>query len=137
MGCHRRKKNILKVLIRPTPWLDPVSSEPLELPQDIRPGAIVRVQGVLRAQIRNEAVERPSGTTFRADDTVALVAFFERLQRPLPEFSGGVNVTYRYPIAMSVPKYLDCVAKGDTVQFSWTVRPTARDMVRHFILTVQ
>ncbi|KAF2194370.1 hypothetical protein K469DRAFT_783547 [Zopfia rhizophila CBS 207.26] len=63
-----------------------------------------------------------SGTTFCAKDTVALVAFFERLQRPLPEFSGGVQVTYQYPIVMSVPKYLDCVAKGDMVQFSWTIR---------------
>jgi len=131
------KGNILQVLIRPTPWLEPVSSEPLELPREIRPGATVRVRGVLRALIRNETAERPSGTTFSAGDTVALVAFFERLQRPLPEFSGGVNVTYKYPIVMSVPKYLDCVAKGDTVQFSWTVRPSASDKIGRFMLTAQ
>lgn len=115
------KGNILKILIRPTPWLEPVSSEPLELPREIAPGAIVRVPGVLRALIKNESVPRAPGTTFHAQDTVALVAYFERLQRSLPEFAGGIEVAYQYPLVMSVPKYLDCVAKGDLVQFSWMV----------------
>tara|TARA_R110002003_G_scaffold48_37_gene4252 strand:+ start:21914 stop:23083 length:1170 start_codon:yes stop_codon:yes gene_type:complete len=131
------KGNVLKILIRSTPWLEPVALEPLELPREIRPGAIVGVHGVLRALIKNETVGRPSGTTFQANDTLALVAFFERLQRSLPEFSGGVNVIYRYPIVMSVPKYLDCVAKGDMVQFSWTVRFTLRDWARYTMLTAQ
>lgn len=113
--------NVLQVLIRSTPWLEPVSSEPLTLPREIQPGATVRVSGVLKALIKNETSTRPSGTSFVAHDKVSLVAFFERLQRPLPEFAGGVDVTYQYPLVMSIPKYVDCISKEDSVKFSWTV----------------
>lgn len=115
------KGNILKVLIRQTPWLEPVISEPLELPREIAPGAIVRLPGVLKALIKNETAVRPPSTTFYAQDTVSLIAYFERLHRSLPEFSGGVQVKYEYPLVMSTPKYLDCVVKGEVVRFSWLV----------------
>ncbi|KAH7081221.1 hypothetical protein BKA63DRAFT_549959 [Paraphoma chrysanthemicola] len=120
-GMPSPKGNVLKILIRSTPWLEPVALEPLELPRDILPGATVSVHGVLKAFIKNETGKRPPGTTFKVYDTVVLVAFFERLGRTLPEFSGRVDVSYQYPMVMTAPKYLDCVAKGDMVQFSWTI----------------
>ncbi|KAF2259686.1 hypothetical protein CC78DRAFT_555936 [Lojkania enalia] len=121
-GMPSPKGNVLKILIQPTPWLEPVVSEPLELPREIPPGATVKVPGVLSALIKNESSIRAPGTTFYAQDTVALTAYSPRLQRPLPEFFGGVKVTYQYPLIMSIPKHLDCVAKGDVVRFSWMIR---------------
>ncbi|KAJ9138070.1 hypothetical protein NKR23_g8697 [Pleurostoma richardsiae] len=121
-GMPSPKGNILKVLVQPTSWLEPVAAEPLELPREIQPGATVRVPGILRAFIKYEFSPRAVGTALCARDTVRLVAFFERLQRRLPEFGGGADVMYRYPLVMSPPKYLDCVAKGDMVRFSWTIK---------------
>ncbi|KAK4184428.1 hypothetical protein QBC35DRAFT_505972 [Podospora australis] len=111
----------LQVLIRATKWLDPVL-EPLELPCEIPPGHSVRVPGTLRAFIKNETVARESGTLLRAKDTVSLRAYSMRLQRDVPEFRGGVDITCQYPLLMTTPKYLDCVAKGDIVRFSWTIQ---------------
>lgn len=110
----------LQVLIRGTKWLQPVPV-PLELPAGILPGRTIRVPGELRALVKNEVAPRESGTLLRAHDTVSLRAYAMRLQRDVPEFRGGVAVIYQYPLLMTTPKYLDCVAKGDTVRFSWTV----------------
>ncbi|KAH8881290.1 hypothetical protein GQ53DRAFT_888501 [Thozetella sp. PMI_491] len=116
--------NTLKIMIRSTKWLDPVM-EPLWMPGDIPPGHSVTLPGTLRAYIKNEyAPENPRapGTVLRAKDVVQLGAYSERLRREVPEFRGGVPVVYEYPLVMSVPRYLDCVAKGDWVRFSWTVQ---------------
>ncbi|KAK3991425.1 hypothetical protein QBC44DRAFT_341024 [Cladorrhinum sp. PSN332] len=111
----------LQVLIRGTKWLEPVP-EPLELPVSILPGHSVQVPGRLRAFIKNETAPRDSGTLLQAKDTVSLRAYSMRLQRDVPEFRGGVDITCQYPLLMSTPKYLDCVAKGDIVRFSWTIQ---------------
>ena len=110
----------LQVLIRGTKWLEPVP-EPLQLPVEIPPGHSVQVPGRLRAFIKNETASRDPGTLLQARDTVSLRAYSMRLQRDVPEFKGGVDITCQYPFLMTTPKYLDCVAKGDTVRFSWTV----------------
>ncbi|KAK0615131.1 hypothetical protein B0T17DRAFT_657375 [Bombardia bombarda] len=110
----------LQVLVRGTKWLDPVLL-PVDLPSGILPGQTVQVPGSLKAFIRNESTMREAGTLLRARDTVSLRAFSPRLQRDVPEFEGGVAVVYQYPLTMTMPKYLDCVAKGDIVRFSWQV----------------
>ena len=112
--------NGLKILIRKTKWLEPVQ-EPLDLPSSILPGESILVPGTLKAFIRNDFAHRDLGTVLHVQDTVALTAYSVRLQRALPEFNGAVPILYQYPLVMSVPRYLDCVAKGDSVKFTWTV----------------
>ncbi|CAM1508808.1 Fc.00g025470.m01.CDS01 [Cosmosporella sp. VM-42] len=116
------RKNTFKILIRPTAWLEPVTTEPLELPLDIPSRTSAIVPGVLRAFIRNEYEPRAAGTIFCAKDTVSLMAHSERLQRCIPEFAGAQRVVYQYPIVMNRPRFLDCVAKGDRVKFSWMIK---------------
>ncbi|KAK0744771.1 hypothetical protein B0T21DRAFT_92973 [Apiosordaria backusii] len=111
----------LQILVRGTKWLEPIL-EPLEIPPEIPPGQSVKVPGVLKAWIKNETVDRSSGTLLRAQDTVSLRAYSQRLQRDVPEFSGGVGIVCQYPLLMTTPKYLDSVAKGDIVTFSWTIQ---------------
>ncbi|KAK4165576.1 hypothetical protein QBC43DRAFT_315491 [Cladorrhinum sp. PSN259] len=115
------KLSKLQVLIRGTKWLEPVP-EPLELPVAILPGHSVQVPGKLRAFIKNETSPREPGTLLQAKDTVSLRAYSMRLQRDVPEFSGRIDITCQYPLLMTTPKYLDCVAKGDIVRFSWTIQ---------------
>ena len=97
---------------------------PLLVPGGIPPGHSVEVPGVLKALIRNETKPRQLGTLLNAPDTVSLRAFSPRLQRDVPEFTGQLvlPVVYKYPLLMTTPKSLDCVSKGDTVTFSWTVQ---------------
>ncbi|KAJ2904220.1 uncharacterized protein MKZ38_008550 [Zalerion maritima] len=117
------KGNILQMGVQPTQWLQPVTGEYLQLPREIAPGATVKIPGTLRAFIKNETLTRSPKTNLRATDTVRLVAFFERLQRPLPEFVGEAQVVYQYPLVMTEePTYLDCVARGQLVRFSWKIR---------------
>ncbi|KAK4176545.1 hypothetical protein QBC36DRAFT_301015 [Triangularia setosa] len=111
----------LQILVRGTKWLEPIL-EPLEIPAEIPPGHSVKVPGVLKAWIKNETVDRSSGTLLHAQDTVSLRAYSQRLQRDVPEFSGGVGIVCQYPLLMTTPKYLDSVAKGDIVTFSWTIQ---------------
>ncbi|KAK5651900.1 hypothetical protein OQA88_11559 [Cercophora sp. LCS_1] len=112
----------IQLLIQGTQWLDPVMTEPLQLPFSIQPGQEVALPGVLRARIRNEWTEKPIGSCLRVDETLHLVAVFnERLNRPIPNFSAGVPITIRYPLSLDAPTYLDCVAKGDKVRFKWVV----------------
>ncbi|KAK0669848.1 hypothetical protein QBC41DRAFT_346031 [Cercophora samala] len=111
----------LQILVRGTKWLEPIL-EPLDIPAEIPPGHSVKVPGVLKAWIKNETVDRGSGTLLRAQDTVSLRAYSQRLQRDVPEFSGGVAIVCQYPLLMTTPKYLDSVAKGDIVTFSWTIQ---------------
>jgi hypothetical protein len=112
----------LQLLIQATQWLDPVTTEPLQLPFSIQPSQEVTLPGVLRALIRNEWNERPPGSCLQIDESVNLVAFFdERLNRPIINFSAGVKIHIRYPLKLDAPTYLDCVAKGDKVRFKWQV----------------
>jgi hypothetical protein len=118
------KRNLLHVLIQSAPWLDPVESEPLEIPCNIQVGGVVEVPGVLKALIRNETATRPWGEPFFAREKVALIAFFERIHRALPEFNGSSDIEIQYPLQLNPPRYLDCVAKGDRIRFSWRVSAT-------------
>lgn len=112
----------IHILIQGTQWLDPIISEPIELPRSIQPGQEVEVPGVLRAYIRNEWAERPLGMMLKAIESVRLVAFFnERLNRPIPNFSGESRIFIQYPLVLDAPTYLDCVAKGDKVRFKWVL----------------
>ena len=111
-----------KVLVRPTSWLAPVTSEPLEIPPNIQPGQTVTLPGTLYAFIKHESETRRLGTTFLVEDKIGLVAYSERLERMIPEFYGPQSIVYRYPLVMSNPRYLDCVVKGEIVRFSWRVR---------------
>ena len=123
-GMPSPKRNPLRVLIQSSPWLEPVESEPLEIPCNIQVGQVVEVPGVLRALIRNETATRPWGKPFFAREQVSLIASFDRLHRALPEFHGSSDIEIRYPLELSPPRYLDCVAKGDRIRFSWKVSAT-------------
>jgi hypothetical protein len=89
--------NGFKVLIRPTNWLEPVSSEPLEIPANIQPGQMMTLSGTLHAFIKHESAPRELGSTFRVKDTIGLVAYSERLARMVPEFYGPQPIVYHYP----------------------------------------
>ncbi|KAK0708516.1 hypothetical protein B0H67DRAFT_590447 [Lasiosphaeris hirsuta] len=111
----------LQILVQRSKWLEPIFV-PLHLPGEIAPGETVQVDGTLRAFIKNETASRALGTLLHAKDTVSLRTYSDRLQRDVPEFHGEVDVVYQYPLLMTAPKFLDCVAKGDTVTFSWTIQ---------------
>jgi hypothetical protein len=112
----------IQMFIQGTQWLEPVMSEPLQLPFSIQPGQEVTVPGVLRAFIRNEWAEKPVGMRLETVDTVQLTAIFrERLERPIPNFCPPRTIKIQYPIRLDAPIYLDCVAKGDMVRFKWMV----------------
>ena len=112
----------IQLSIQGTQWLDPVMTEPLQLPFSIQPGQEVTLSGMLRALIRNEWAEKPPGIYLHTEDLVSLVAVFnERLNRPIPNFSSPVRIQIRYPLRLDAPTYLDCVAKGDKVRFKWVV----------------
>ena len=115
--------NRLMISIHGGRWFEPVS--PIELPREIQVGDKVKVPGEIRALIRNEAdnARVPGHQLFENAEVVLIATFDERLQRSLPEFhvGGGAPVEIQYPLQLSVPRHLDCVAKGDTVRFSWTV----------------
>ncbi|KAH7356021.1 hypothetical protein BKA66DRAFT_256362 [Pyrenochaeta sp. MPI-SDFR-AT-0127] len=112
----------IQVLIQGTKFLEPITTEPIELPRSIQPGQEVEVPGVLRAYIRNEWAEKPLGLMLKATEFVTLVAYFnERLNRPLPKFCGQADILIQYPLVLDPPTYLDCVAKGDKVRFKWVL----------------
>ncbi|KAK3369700.1 hypothetical protein B0T24DRAFT_633081 [Lasiosphaeria ovina] len=110
----------LHLTIRRSKWLTPVFM-PLELPSGIQPGESVTVPGVLWAMINNETAGRVKGTLLHAKEIVSLRAFSQRLEREVPEFAGGCEVLFQYPLLMTAPRYLDCVIKGTTVKFSWSI----------------
>lgn len=114
--------NRLMISIHGGRWFEPVS--PIELPREIQVGDKVKVPGEIRALIKNETVARvPGHQLFENAEVVLIATFDERLQRSLPEFhvGGGAPIEIQYPLQLSVPRHLDCVAKGDNVRFSWTV----------------
>jgi len=116
------KSRSIQILIQGTQFLEPIASEPLELPHSIQPGQEVEVPGVLRAYIRNEWAKKSLGQKLEYRDSVGLVAFFnERLKRPIPNFSGTSEILITYPLTLDAPTYLDCVAKGDKVRFKWVL----------------
>jgi hypothetical protein len=112
----------IHLLIQGTQFLEPITSEPIELPRSIQPGQEVGVPGVLRAYIRNEWSEKPIGQALNYLDNVQLLGIFhERLNRPIPNFCGATQIVIRHPLRLDPPTYLDCVAKGDKVRFKWVV----------------
>jgi hypothetical protein len=111
----------IEVLIHGTHWLDPIATEPVFLPKSISVGETVDAPGVLRAFIMQERSPRNAGYTFSELDKVQLIATAMRLDRTLPDFSGGTQIAIQYPLELDAPTYLDCVAQGDQVTFSWTV----------------
>ncbi|OCT46898.1 hypothetical protein CLCR_02237 [Cladophialophora carrionii] len=121
-GMPSPKAADIDVLIHGTHWLDPIVSEPVRVPKDIKPGQTVLVPGTLKAFICHERSTRGPGQLLHATDEVQLIATATRLGRTLPDFSGKTGIVIRYPLELDAPKYLDCVEKGDEVVFSWTLR---------------
>ena len=121
-GMPSPESRSIHLLIQGTQFLEPITSEPVELPRSIQAGQEVDVPGVLRAYIKNEWSEKPIGATLNYIDNVQLLAtFHERLNRPIPNFCGFTQIVIRYPLRLDPPTYLDCVAKGDKVRFKWVV----------------
>ncbi len=121
-GMPSPETRSIHLFIQGTQFLEPIISEPLELPRSIQPGQEVEVPGILRAYIKNEWSEKPLGESLHYVDNVQLLAIFhERLNRPIPNFCGKTQVVIRYPLRLDAPVYLDCVAKGDRVRFKWVV----------------
>jgi hypothetical protein len=123
-GMPSPKTADIDVLIHGTHWLDPIVSEPVRVPKDIKPGQTVLVPGTLKAFICHERSTRGPGQLLHATDEIQLIVTATRLGRTLPDFSGKTGIVIRYPLELDAPKYLDCVEKGDEVVFSWTVSHT-------------
>jgi hypothetical protein len=113
--------NLLKVLIRASPWLQPDTSTPLTIPDSIRPNQEVLIPGQLRAFIRHEWRDRLPGQALLDTETVSLIGYSERLCRLIPEFSGGVKIDIRYPIEMTAPIYHNCITKAHKRTASYSV----------------
>ncbi|KAF4635875.1 hypothetical protein G7Y89_g2200 [Cudoniella acicularis] len=120
-GMPSPKNHAIRVLIHGTHWLDPIATEPVYLPKNIQVDEIVEVPGILRAFIMQERVPRAPGQIFSAIDEVQLIATMPRINRTIPEFKGSTKIDIRYPLQLSPPKYLDCIAPGDHITFSWTL----------------
>jgi len=121
-GMPSPESRSIHLLIRGTQFLNPITSEPVELPRAIQPGQEVDVPGMLRAYIRSESGERPIGAALSGFDNIRLLAtFYGRLNRPIPNFCGFTQIQIQYPLRLDPPTYLDCVAKGDKVRFKWVV----------------
>lgn len=120
-GMPSPKTADIDMLIHGTHWLDPIISEPVRLPKDIKPGQTILVPGTLKAFICHERSARGPGQMLHATDEIQLIATATRLGRTLTEFSGKTQIVIRYPLELDAPKFLDCVEKGDEVMFSWTV----------------
>ncbi|KAK8052338.1 hypothetical protein PG993_003723 [Apiospora rasikravindrae] len=118
----------IHVLIQGTQYLEPVSSQPLQLPFGIRPGQEVEVPGLLRALIRDRGYGEPMGELAGVNDWVQLVGVFhERLHRPIPGFcSLKTPIRIRYPLVLDPPVFLRSVAKGDRVRFRWQLHNKSR-----------
>ena len=111
----------IQVLVHGTHWLEPIINEPVYLPTSIPVGATVDVPGVLRAFIMQERSPRAPGQLLLSSDEIQLIATAVRMNRTLPEFSGSTKILIQYPLQLDPPRYLDCIAQGDQVTFSWTV----------------
>lgn len=120
-GMPSPKNRDIRVLIHGTHWLDPIMSEPVLLPKSIPVDEIVDVPGVLKAFIMQERVPRNPSQPFSASDEIQLIATMERIERTLPGFSGATKIEIKYPLQLDPPRYLDCIAPGDEITFSWTV----------------
>ncbi|KAK8081072.1 hypothetical protein PG997_008890 [Apiospora hydei] len=117
------------VLIQGTQYLEPVSSQPLQLPFGIRPGQEVEVPGLLRALVRHRGYGEPAGELAGGvNDWVQLVGVFhERLNRPIPGFCGlKTPIRICYPLVLDPPIFLRSVAKGDRVRFRWLLHNKSR-----------
>lgn len=112
---------LLKMVIRESPWLQPDTTAPLSFPDSIKPNQPARISGQLRALICHETVPREQGVVLRGTDTVSLLGYSERLHRSIPEFSGGVPIVVQYPLQLTVPAYMDCMTKSDEMMVSWMV----------------
>ncbi|KAH7133667.1 hypothetical protein EDB81DRAFT_949960 [Dactylonectria macrodidyma] len=120
-GMPSPSASTVQLLIQETSWLTPIATEPLWLPQSIQPDQQVEIPGTLRAYIQNR-VGRPVLEKLEVTEDVRLIAIFnERMQRALPDFCDPSHITITYPLILSPPTYLDCVAKGDNVRFKWVL----------------
>jgi len=113
--------NLIKVVIRNSQWLEPETSAPLNMPNSIPPNHKAIIPGQIRALIRHEKSQRKSGQQLLESDTVILLAYSERLQRAVSEFSGGVQVKIQYPVQLTSPAYMNCMTKEDQMEISWIV----------------
>jgi hypothetical protein len=121
-GMPSPENRTIQLLIQGTQFLEPIVSEPLQLPFAIQAGQEVEVPGILRAYIKNEWAEKPLGYKLDYLENVSIVGFFnQRLSRPLPFFCGQTPIKISYPLILDAPTYLDAVAKGDTVRFKWVL----------------
>jgi hypothetical protein len=113
--------NLIKVVIKESQWLKPETSTPLDIPNSIPPTHKATIPGQLRAFIRHEQSGREHGTQLLMNDTVILLAYSERLERKVPEFSGAVPIVVQYPLQFPYPAYLNCMTKADKMTMSWMV----------------
>ncbi|KAF2493298.1 hypothetical protein BU16DRAFT_563461 [Lophium mytilinum] len=121
-GMPSPKYNPIKIAVHGSDWLEPVTAT--FLPEEIQVGARVKVPGEIKALIKNETAKRAPSSDLFINHEVSLIASFERLERALPEFhvGGGAPIQIQYPLQLSPPRHLDCVAKGDNVRFLWTLK---------------
>jgi len=112
---------LICVIIRESPWLDPDTTNPLVIPDSILSGQTARIPGELRAFIRHETSSRGPGEKLECEHTVSLLAYSSRLHRSIPEFWGGVSITIQYPIVLPPPSCMDCMTKDNEMRITWTV----------------
>lgn len=105
----------------PTDWLiAPRTTH--KIPPAILSGATVRLDGRFTYKVRRpkrEATEQP----FSIQDSFLLRGHMSGIDRILRDFHTPRSVTIEYPIEMTAPKYLRCLAVGQEAKFTWKVRP--------------
>jgi hypothetical protein len=108
----------------PTDWLiAPRTTH--EIPSAILNSAAVRPDGRFTYKIKRPKRE-PMEQPFSIQDGFLLRGHMSGIDRTLRDFHSPRQVTIEYPIEMSAPNYLRCLAAGQEARFTWKVRTQSR-----------
>jgi hypothetical protein len=102
-----------------TKWL--VAPETLlSVPKSIPGGSTVGVDGQIVFKIKSSTV-LPRSEPFKVQDGVDVNGFMTGIERVVPSFHSPRPILFQHPLSMDRPKFLKCVAPGQTVLIKSTV----------------
>ena len=103
----------------PTDWLiAPRTTH--GIPSAILNGATIRLDGRFTYKLKRPKRE-PTEQPFSIQDGILLRGHMSGIDRVLRDFHTPRNVILEYPIEMTPPNYLRCLAVGQEARFTWKV----------------
>jgi hypothetical protein len=92
------------------------------LPKSIISRSTVRLDGRFTFRVKRPD-DIPVGRPFIVDDAFKLRGHMSGIDRDIPGFHHPKGIKLQYPIEMSKPRFLRCLAVGQEAVFSWKVYP--------------